>query len=107
MAKKYVAPKVHGAGVYLLIRHRVASYRKWRTVFNAHGQTRKAHGSRGGRFFRSANDPHELVILLGWNGLDKARQFAASDEFRETLARAGVSDMADVYLLDELDTTAQ
>ncbi len=92
---------------YLLIRHRVASYRKWKGVFDAHGPTRKAHGCKGGPFFRGASDPHELVIMLRWNDLDGAQQFATSDDFREMMARAGVSDMPDVYFLEKMGTTAQ
>jgi quinol monooxygenase YgiN len=88
----------------LLIRHRVAKYKKWRDIFEAHGPTRKAHGCQGGRLFRSVDNPSELVILLSWNDPEKARQFAASDDLREMMARAGVSDMPDVYLLQELGT---
>jgi hypothetical protein len=33
---------------YLLIRHKVKDYDKWKPVFDEHGSTRKANGSRGG-----------------------------------------------------------
>ena len=91
----------------LLIRHTVATFKKWKTVFDAHGPTRKAHGCAGGHLFRSVDNPNELVILLRWSDLEGARRFAASDDLREMMARAGVSDLPDVYLLDELGTTAE
>ena len=91
----------------LLIRHTVATFKKWKSVFDAHGPTRKAHGCKGGLLLRSADNPNELVIILRWSDLERARRFAASDDLREMMARAGVSDLPDVYLLDELETIAE
>lgn len=91
----------------LLIRHTVATFKKWKSVFDAHGPTRKAHGCKGGLLFRSADKPNELVLILRWSDLERARRFAASDDLREMMARAGVSDLPDVYLLDELETIAE
>jgi len=90
----------------LLIRHTVATFKKWKSVFDAHGPTRKAHGCKGGLLLRSAHNPNELVIILRWSDLERARRFAA-DDLREMMAQAGVSDLPDVYLLDELETIAE
>ncbi len=59
----------------VLVRNKVADYEKWKQAFDAHGATRKAGGSKGGRLFRNANDKNETVILLEWDDLEKARQF--------------------------------
>jgi hypothetical protein len=61
---------------YLLLRHKVTDYEQWKSVFDAHCVTRQANGSRGGQLFRNASDPNELVVLLEWDVLEKARQFA-------------------------------
>jgi hypothetical protein len=42
-----------------------------------------------------------LVILLEWDDLEKARQFAQSEDLRQTMQRAGVLDQPDVYFLNE------
>jgi len=42
---------------YLLVRHKVKDYSKWKTVFDEHAATRKASGSKGGRPFRNADNP--------------------------------------------------
>lgn len=91
----------------LLIRHTVAKFERWKSVFDAEGPTRKAHGCKGSQLFRSADNPRELVVILTWMDRETARRFAASDEFRDMMARAGVSDMPDVYLLDEVETAPQ
>ena len=90
----------------VVIRHKVASYRKWKVVFEAHGQARLAHGCQRAHVFRRADNPKELVVMLAWSDLGKARQFLASDDLREMLAEAGVLDRPpDVYLLEELEQT--
>lgn len=87
----------------LLIRHHVADYLAWKAVFDEHGMTRRANGSQGGRIYRSGDDPAEVVILLEWDDLERARLFADSDDLREALAQAGVTDRPDVWFLEEVD----
>jgi heme-degrading monooxygenase HmoA len=86
---------------YLLVRHRVADYERWKVAFDAHGVTRQANGSRGGQLFRDAADPNELVVLLEWDILENARQFAHSEELREVMQRAGVVDRPDISFLKD------
>lgn len=88
---------------YMLIRHKVKDFDKWKPVFDEHGATRNRSGSQGGYLLHSADDPNELVILLEWDNLQKARQFAQSDELREAMERAGVADQPDVYFLEEIE----
>ena len=92
---------------YLLVRHKVEDYAKWKRVFDDHRVIRKASGSKGGRLYRNANDPSEVVILFEWESLEKVRQFSESADLRETMQRAGVSDQPDVYFLDEVERLSQ
>ncbi len=87
----------------MLIRHTVADFAAWKPRFDAHGITRRANGSRGGRVYRSADDPDAVVILLEWDDLERARFFADSDDLREMLAQAGATDRPDIWFLDDLD----
>jgi len=90
----------------LLIRHRVADYAAWKPAFDAHGPTRGANGSQGGRVFRNAADPREVLVLLAWDDLERARFFARSDDLQEAMARAGVLEQPDVWFLEEADEPA-
>ena len=87
----------------ILIRHKVADYGAWKPVFDEHGMTRRANGCQGGRILRSADDPNEVVILLEWDDLERARLFADSDDLREAMDRAGVTDRPDIWFLAEGD----
>jgi quinol monooxygenase YgiN len=87
----------------VVIRHRVANYRKWKAVFDAHGPARAAHGCQRAQVFRRADQPKEVVVMLTWSDLVRAREFVASDDLREMLVEAGVDGPAhEVYLLEEL-----
>jgi len=88
---------------YLIIRHKVKDYAKWKPAYDEHGATRKANGSKGAHLFRNANDPNELVILFEWDDLKKARQFAQSQDLREKMQQAGVVGTPDIFFLEEIE----
>ena len=87
----------------LLIRHHVADYPAWKAVFDEHGITRQANGSQGGRLFRAAAAPKEVLVLLEWDDLERARLFVDSDDLHEALTRAGVAGEPDIWFLEEMD----
>ncbi len=86
---------------YLLIRQNVTDYAQWKVACVAHSVTRQASGSRGGQLLRSASDPNELVVLLEWDDLERARQFVHSDELREVMRRAGVVGHPTIFFLKD------
>ena len=88
----------------LLIRHKVQDYSTWKAVFDEDEATRRANGSQGGWLFRDADDPHEVLLLLAWDDLERARLFADSDDLREALARAGVTDRPDISFLEDVES---
>ena len=88
---------------YVLVRHKINDYATWKPVFDEHSETRRASGSKGGKLFRTADNPNELVILLEWDSIENARQFAESQDLREAMERAGVADQPDIYFLEQVD----
>lgn len=89
----------------VLIRHRVADFTIWKAVYDEFDFMRRAHGCQGWQLFRSDDEPDEMLILLTWDDLDRARLFAQSDDLREAMTRAGVADEPDLWFLDEIDRT--
>ena len=90
----------------LLIRHKVEDYPAWKAVFAEHESTRRANGSQGGWLFRNADDPHEVLLLLEWDDLERARLFLDSDDLQEAMTRAGVTDRPDIWFLEEVGRQA-
>ncbi len=88
---------------YLLIRHKVEDYAKWKSEFDKHGDARKASGFKGGYIFHNADAPNEVLVLMEIEDMEKARQFAQSEEVRQAMQRAGVLGKPDVIFLDEVE----
>ncbi len=86
----------------LLVRHKIADYAKWKVAFDAHAPVQKSIGITGGRLFHSADDASEIVILFEIQDVERARKFTQSQELKETMERAGVVDMPDIYFLEEI-----
>ena len=92
---------------FLLVHQKVQDYAKWKTVFDEHGSARGAAGSKGGHLFRSADDPNDVVAILEWDDLDKARQFVQSDDLRQAMQRAGVVGQPDIHFLELADRPSE
>lgn len=90
----------------ILLRLSVADYAKWKPVFDEYASVRKTSGSRGGRLFRNADNPNEVLILWDWDTRENAQAFFTSQGLRETMQRAGVTGRPDVYYLDEVERVA-
>ena len=92
---------------YILIHHNVRDFAKWKLVFDEHGEARKAAGSKGGYLFQTADDSNEVIALLEWDDLDKARQFVSSDDLRQAMERAGVVSEPHIHFLELTDQPSQ
>ena len=91
---------------YMLVRHNVMDYAKWKLVYDQHAATRKASGSKKAHLFRSSDRPNEIIILFEWDDLAKARNFAQSEDLIKTMQKAGVIDKPDIYFLEEIEKTS-
>jgi len=87
----------------LLVRHRVRDYARWKRLFDASAAERAAAGSLGGRVFRDGDDPEDVVIVLEWADMDRARDFAEREDVIEAMERAGVVGEPDYLFLAEVD----
>ncbi len=89
----------------LLIRHRVADYAAWSTVFAEQEIVRRANGSRGERILHADADPREILVLLEWDDLERARLFVDSDDLQGAMRRAGVIGDPEFWFLEDVDST--
>jgi hypothetical protein len=87
--------------IHTLVRHKVADFAKWKPAYDAHASARQKAGLKEEHLFRNADDPNEVILLFSAEDIDKAKAFAASDDLRQAMQRAGVSDKPDVYFLKD------
>ena len=85
--------------MHMLIRHKVADFAKWKPVYKAHLSARQKAGLKEEHLFRNADDPNEVMLLFSVEDVDKAKAFTGSDDLRQAMENAGVSDKPDFYFL--------
>jgi heme-degrading monooxygenase HmoA len=85
--------------MHMLVRHRVADFATWKPVYDAHLSAREKAGLKEEHLFRNADDPNEVLLLFSMEDHDKAKAFTASDDLRQAMEKAGVSEKPDVYFL--------
>ena len=85
---------------YILIRHRVADFSKWKPAYEAHLLARQEAGLREVHLLRNVDDPTEVILLLEAEDLQRAKDFTAAPDLRERMQAAGVTDKPDIYFLE-------
>ena len=50
--------------MYILVRHKVTDFAKWKPVYDAHLSARQKAGLREEHLFRNADDPNEVLLLF-------------------------------------------
>ena len=88
---------------YLIIRHRVKDFLKWKPIYDAHGSVTKKAGCRNEQLFRSSENPKDLVLLFELNSIDNARDFSQSSELKKAMCAAGVVGTPEFEFLEELE----
>jgi hypothetical protein len=86
---------------YMLIRHKVRDFSEWKRGYDAHLPKRAEAGLKEEYLLRGADDPNEVIVLLGATDLGRAKAFAESTDLRETMQKVGVLDKPDIYFLND------
>lgn len=70
---------------YVLIEHRVGDFETFREVYLDDAERRERLGCKGGLVFRVADDPNEIIVMLEWETVEGARDFAGSLELEQAM----------------------
>lgn len=84
---------------YLLIRHKVSDFSKWKASYDSHQPARQEAGLTEKYVLRTIDDPSEVVLFFEVKDIEKAKEFGASPGLREAMQKAGVVDKPDSYFL--------
>jgi hypothetical protein len=83
--------------VYLLLRHSVLGYPRWKELFDIDFPARQAGGATNQAIvLRNVDDPNEIIVLLGWRDLATARTFSHSVSWQMALKTMGVVGVPEV-----------
>ncbi len=86
---------------HILIRHKVEDFDKWKPVFDGDDSNRRNRGYGDYQLLRNSEDQNEVYILFEVKDLDQAREYLLSDDLRNTMGSAGVTDKPDLIFLDQ------
>lgn len=89
---------------YIIVRHKVKDYRKWKQAVQNHKEMRRAGGEKSFLVFRSVGAPNDLTVLCEWESLAKARRFIQSKELREAMKTAGVIGKPQIHLFNQSES---
>lgn len=87
--------------IFMLVRHGVEDFSRWRSAYAADEAARQAAGLREVSLWRNADEPHEVVLLLEVSDLARAKAFAASSDLRQKMAASGVTGRPEIVFLTE------
>jgi len=87
--------------IHVVVRHKVEDWDKWKKVFDEHQEFRHERGSKGATVFRNFHDPNEVVMMFEWDNEQKAHQFVDSENLKLNMKKAGVTDIPDIYYLND------
>jgi len=74
-------------------------------IYDDDGAIRKSKGSKGASVFHNAKDPNHLVVLSEWENIERAKNFAESEDLVNTMQKAGVVGRPAVFYLEEIEKT--
>jgi len=86
----------------LIVHHKVQDYAKWRPLFDGHVAKQKAAGLTHPRVLRSADDKNEITIIFDDMDTKKAKDFASSQDLKDTMMKAGVVGKPTIYFLETI-----
>lgn len=84
---------------YMLVRHKVRDFAEWKRVYDAHLPWRTEAGLAERYVLHGADDANEIVLFFQLEDLERGKAFAASDDLREKMKKAGVVDKPDIQFL--------
>jgi hypothetical protein len=84
---------------YVLVRHKVADFAKWKPSYDAHKNMRAAAGFKEGHVLRNVDSPNEVVVFLECADVAKARAFISSTDLQNAMKQSGVVDKPSIFLL--------
>jgi heme-degrading monooxygenase HmoA len=93
----------------LSLRHRVHDFHSWKAVFDDRLDARQAGKVTGHRLTRSADDPHEVEVVMEFQSRADAeayRDYMEKPETRAALAQAGVEEHAPMWIGEQIETAS-
>jgi len=85
---------------YLLVRHRVVDFERWKRVFDSHTAAQREAGLKVQKVLRNVDDPAEVVLFFEVADVRKARAFVTSPTVPDAQEQSGVIGRPETSFLE-------
>lgn len=87
----------------VLIRHKVASYAKWKSAVKGFAPFRKASGEQCFCACRSAKNPNDVTVYCTWDTMARLKKFMKSPDLRKAMKAAGVVSKPEINIFKTME----
>jgi hypothetical protein len=77
----------------MIIKHKVADFAKWLTLYQSHDSLRLAYGLHNYGVSRGIDDTNMVMVALKMDDINKAKAFAALPDLKARMQQAGVIEV--------------
>lgn len=84
----------------VFVKHKVKDYAKWKKTFDDFVAQRRAGGERSYSIGHVPNEPNVLCLTFDWDSIENANAFFGSEELRETMQEATVTDVPEIFTFE-------
>ena len=88
---------------YVMIRHKVSDYAKWKRAVKAHAKWRKAAGEKCFYACRNNKSPRDVMVWCEWANGAVMRKFIKSSALHKALKEVGVVGRSQFNFYDTAD----
>jgi len=88
---------------HLHVAFKVEDYARWKAGYDASLEARKASGEISFQVFRNVDDPNTVTVLSVQKSADQMRAFMDSPDIRRRIKAAGITQMGQMLMLEEMD----
>lgn len=85
--------------MYVIVKHTIQDYNRWKPIFDEDGKNRKAYGCKGAQLFQDAGKPNDITVILEFASKEQAQKMFESKELRETMQKGGVISAPEISFL--------
>ena len=76
--------------VYVVLEHEIRNFDMLKQVYTDDSERRRRLGCLGGKIWRGVDDPNLVSVVMEWDNVENAREFAGSFELQQAMHWAGV-----------------
>ena len=85
---------------------KVENYERWKKGYDASIEQRKAAGEISFRVFRNVDDPNTVTVLSVQESAEQVQTFMDSPDLKARMEAAGITQMGQMLIPEEMDSGA-